>query len=107
MSRRFHYHARSFRPEGHLLMSGSTSEAARAGARKVWTDCLRLDAGDRAAVCYDETTEETARVLLGEARALGLEVNDRLVSVAHQTTFKPGDDLCGSCRRALQGALGI
>src|SRR6185369_15778627 len=88
-------------------MSGSTSDAARAGARKVWKDCLRLDAGDSAAILYDETTEETASDLIAEARTLGLGIKDRFVPVAHQAAFKPHDGLCGSCRKALQGALGI
>jgi hypothetical protein len=88
-------------------MSGPTSEAARAGARKVWTHCLRVAAGDHVAVFYDETTEETARVLIAEARALGLEINARFVTVAHQTAFTPANGICGSCRRTLQGALGI
>lgn len=77
------------------------------GARKVWMHCLRLNTGDAASIFYDETTKDTADVLIVAAESLGLQIKPRFVPLDHQAAFSRDRGLCGECTRALQGALGI
>ena len=83
------------------------SERAHEGARKVLSDCLRLTAGDKVSIIYDETTVEAADVLIRAGQSLGLDVNSYHVSIAHQRSFSAERGLCRDCLRALGGYAGI
>jgi hypothetical protein len=57
------------------------------GARKVLTKCIDLTTGDVLALFWEETTSETAEILLQAARELNLEVRPRWVPLQHQAEF--------------------
>ena len=89
-------------------MHGRTaSERAHEGARKVLSDCLRLTGGDKLSIIYDETTAETAQVLIEAGEAVGLDVNAYLARLDHQRRFSPERGLCRECLKALRGYTGI
>jgi hypothetical protein len=83
------------------------SGRAHEGARKVLCDCLRLTGGDRVSIIHDETTAETAEVLIDEGESAGLAVTPYLVPLDHQRQFSAERGLCRQCLRALRGFTGI
>jgi aminopeptidase len=80
---------------------------AQEGARKILRDCLRVTPGDRVSIIYDETTTDTAGVLISEGRILGLDISEHYVGLEHQRKFSPDRGLCRRCRGALRGYVGI
>jgi leucyl aminopeptidase (aminopeptidase T) len=77
------------------------------GARKVLTKCIDLTTGDVLALFWEETTSETAEILLQAARELNLEVRPRWVPLQHQAEFSTKVGLSADDLQALNDARGI
>lgn len=77
------------------------------GARKVLSECVDLKQHDVLALFWDETTEETAEVLLHAASLLNLDVRRRYVTVGEQASFSEDVGLSAEDRDALESARGI
>ncbi|HYP27215.1 MAG TPA: aminopeptidase [Blastocatellia bacterium] len=82
-------------------------ELAKEGARKVLTDCVDLKPGDVLALFWDETTSDTAEVLLEIANEIGLNIRPRRVSLKEQSDFSSNKGLSLEDKEALESARGI
>ena len=71
------------------------------GARKVLSECVDLKQHDVLALFWDETTEETAEVLLDAASLLNLDVRRRYVTVDQQAGYSEEVGLSADDRDAL------
>ena len=80
---------------------------AKNGARKVLQDCLCLSAGDVVAIFYDETTKDSAELLIDAAKELALAPFLRNISLADQKSFNRTDGLSVEDVDALNEARGI
>jgi hypothetical protein len=66
-----------------------------------------MNPGDKVSVIYDETTADTAKILINAGEQLGLSVSELFVPLTHQREFSPDRGLCRHCLRALRGYAGI
>lgn len=81
--------------------------SALQGARKVLTECIDLQADDVLALFWDETTSETAEILLEAALELKLNVRSRHVTLKEQAAFNSKVGLTPEDQDALDSARGI
>ncbi|HET9530220.1 MAG TPA: hypothetical protein VFQ92_07710, partial [Blastocatellia bacterium] len=82
-------------------------DLARVGARKLLAECVDLKPGDVLALFWDETTTDTAQVLLEAAKELNLDIRPRQVSLKEQSDFSPDKGLSLEDRETLSNARGI
>jgi hypothetical protein len=80
---------------------------ARDGAHKVLTECIDLKTSDVLALFWDETTTDTAQILLEVARELGINIRPRQISLKEQSDFSSNTGLTIEDREALDSARGI
>jgi len=71
------------------------------------SECVDLKQHDVLALFWDETTDETAKVLLHAANLLNLDVRSRFVTLEAQASFSEEVGLSAEDRHALDSARGI
>jgi leucyl aminopeptidase (aminopeptidase T) len=77
------------------------------GSLMLLSKCLELNAGDVLALFWDETVEETAKILAEAATKFGLVIMERKVSLEYQKAFVEGDVLSIEDKDALESARAI